>query len=79
MNVTCQKCKTKFNIPDHKIPKDKDTTLKCPKCAEKIPIKAIKQDKPSDEKKQTSFKQSFGDRLSALVLIGEENLNKKAY
>ncbi len=43
MNITCDSCKTKLNIPDHKIPKDKDTTVKCPKCQGKIHIQATRQ------------------------------------
>ncbi|MCP3872831.1 MAG: hypothetical protein GY699_06715 [Desulfobacteraceae bacterium] len=79
MNVICHNCNAKLNIPDHKVPKDKDTTLKCPKCTEKIQIKATNQSKQVKGKKQKSFQSSFGDRLNALVLIGEDNLKKKAY
>ncbi len=40
MNITCPHCKTKLNLPDHKIPKDRDSSFKCPKCRESIQIKA---------------------------------------
>ena len=41
MNITCPHCKTKLNLPDDKIPKDRDTSFKCPKCRESVPVKAV--------------------------------------
>lgn len=70
MNVTCHNCKTKLNIPDHKIPKDKDLTLACPKCKEKIRIPVVKQ--------QKSAQLSLEDRLNALVCIDDNDVKKKA-
>jgi predicted Zn finger-like uncharacterized protein len=40
MNVRCNNCQSQFNIPDHKLPRDKDAVLSCPKCREKIHIPA---------------------------------------
>lgn len=48
MDITCQKCQSKFKIPDDKIPAGKTATLKCPKCKEKITVgspPAAKQEK----------------------------------
>lgn len=42
MNIQCKHCHSQFNIPDHKIPKEKDSVLNCPKCKEKIIIPAQK-------------------------------------
>ena len=76
MNVICQNCKTKLNIPDHKIPKNKESIFKCPKCKEKIPVSggAVKQ--PGEDKKQ-SKQIPFEDRRNALVCIGDDGLKKK--
>ncbi|MCD4722884.1 MAG: zinc-ribbon domain-containing protein [Desulfobacula sp.] len=79
MNVICHNCKTKLNIPDHKIPEDKDTTFKCPKCKEKVHIPAVKQQKPFKEKKRQVFHSSFDEQLNALVCIESEDLKKKVY
>ncbi len=81
MNVTCKNCKAKFNIPDHKIPKNKDAILKCPKCKEKIHVTApdMKQNNPEKEKKSQSQPLSFEDRRNALVCIGDDDLKKKIY
>lgn len=48
MNVRCENCRSRFNIPDHKLPKDKDAVFNCPKCSEKIHIPA-KGDKTLDK------------------------------
>ena len=79
MNVICHNCKTKLNIPDHKIPEDKDTTFKCPKCKEKVLIPAVKQQKLFGEKKRQTFHSSFDEQLNALVCIDSDDLKKKVY
>jgi len=38
MDITCDKCQSKFKIPDEKIPTDKVAILRCPKCKEKIMV-----------------------------------------
>lgn len=40
MNITCPHCQAKLNLPDDKIPRDRDTSFKCPKCRESVHIKA---------------------------------------
>jgi predicted Zn finger-like uncharacterized protein len=36
MEVTCEHCNAKLNIPDEKIPKDQRVKIGCPKCKKKI-------------------------------------------
>jgi DNA-directed RNA polymerase subunit RPC12/RpoP len=38
MEVICEQCKTKLNIPDEKIPKDQVVRINCPKCRSKITL-----------------------------------------
>jgi CheY-like chemotaxis protein len=38
MEIVCEKCKTKLNIPDEKIPKGKRTIISCPKCKNKLTL-----------------------------------------
>lgn len=38
MEVICEQCKAKLNIPDEKIPKDQVIKIGCPKCKNKITI-----------------------------------------
>ena len=79
MNLSCSNCKAKFIIPDHKIPKDKDSALKCPKCKEKIQIPVVKQQKTVMEDKTQSVHLSFDERLNVLVCIDGDDLRKKVY
>ena len=36
MEFICNQCKVRLSVPDEKIPKDKDVTLTCPKCSNRI-------------------------------------------
>ncbi|MFZ7113046.1 MAG: zinc-ribbon domain-containing protein [Desulfatiglandales bacterium] len=38
MEVTCEDCKAKLNLPDEKIPKDQVVSLTCPKCKRRITV-----------------------------------------
>jgi hypothetical protein len=38
MEVICEQCKAKLNIPDEKIPKDQVVKINCPKCKNKITL-----------------------------------------
>lgn len=38
MEITCEQCKSKLNIPDEKIPKDQVVKIGCPKCKNKITL-----------------------------------------
>ncbi len=74
MNVICDNCKTKLTIPDNKVPQDRDSTFKCPKCKEKIKISAVKP-----EEQDLDF--SLENKLNALALvcIGDNELQTKVH
>lgn len=38
MEVSCKACRTRFTIPDEKVPKDRVITLACPKCKGNIRV-----------------------------------------
>ena len=38
MEVSCEKCRTRFTIPDEKVPKDRVIKLNCPKCKGSISL-----------------------------------------
>jgi len=46
MEVTCGQCKSRFNIPDDKVPKDRVLKLNCPKCKGKISLGAEVPEQP---------------------------------
>lgn len=79
MNVTCHTCNTKFNISDDKIPRGKGVAVKCPKCEERIKISPVSRKKPAERKQGQSVRFPFEERRNALVLIDDDDLNKKVY
>ena len=40
MEIICEHCKTRLSISDEKIPKGQRTTISCPKCRNKLVLKA---------------------------------------
>lgn len=51
MDIICESCQSKFNIPDEKIPDDRVASLTCPKCKNKIKVQKQKfvQKQEADE------------------------------
>jgi len=52
MEITCEHCKTKLNIPDEKIPKNKALRISCPKCKKRMALdtpKAAPKDSENDK------------------------------
>jgi predicted Zn finger-like uncharacterized protein len=58
MEVTCGQCKSRFNIPDDKVPKDRVLKLNCPKCKGKISLggEAPEQPPKANETGEVSLK-----------------------
>jgi predicted Zn finger-like uncharacterized protein len=46
MDIICESCQSRFNIPDEKIPDDRVASLTCPKCKNRIKIQKKKPDQP---------------------------------
>ena len=57
MDVSCEKCLSKFKIPDEKLPKGQVLSVPCPKCKQKISIdtrpKTPQSEEPDQETKKT--------------------------
>ncbi len=79
MNVTCHHCKTKLNIPGHKISRDKESIFKCPKCKEKVTVPIPKKPAPAVEKTKNISNLSFEDRKNALVCIEDPVMKKSVF
>jgi predicted Zn finger-like uncharacterized protein len=47
VEVTCGQCKSRFNISDEKVPKDKVLKLNCPKCKGKISLGGEAAEQPA--------------------------------
>ena len=81
MEITCDNCGTKLNIPDKKIPQDRQVVVSCPKCKKKLLIdtRSKKQDIPQPEAEEkpepetNSFEDgySYGDEDVSLDFYGE--------
>ena len=83
MNIRCQHCKTQCNIPDDKLPKNKDAVFTCPKCKEKIQIssaKTVTGEKSADRGGQVMSGPAFSlqSQERALVLVSEGPFQKPA-
>jgi len=51
MDIVCKQCKSRFKIPDEKVPKGQIFTLSCPKCKSKISIDTRPDVSPSSEER----------------------------
>ncbi len=60
MDIICESCQSKFKIPDEKIPQGKTATLPCPKCKNKIAIKAPEPIAPAADDEADSVAAEFG-------------------
>jgi predicted Zn finger-like uncharacterized protein len=49
MDITCDKCQSKFKIPDEKVPKGQAFAVACPKCKHKISIDTREQTPPKED------------------------------
>jgi predicted Zn finger-like uncharacterized protein len=51
MEVKCEQCQTKLNIPEDKIPQDQVVKISCPKCKNKITLdtRSTPEEEPSSE------------------------------
>ena len=56
MDIVCEHCKSKFKVPDEKIPAGKTVSLPCPKCKNKITLGAAqKPEAAAAEAKKDAF------------------------
>ncbi len=43
MNISCEQCKSQFNIPDEKLSRTKSASFLCPKCKNRISVGPLKK------------------------------------
>jgi hypothetical protein len=77
MNVSCENCRSKFKIPDEKVPKGQKFSLTCPQCNAKVVVDARSDtpsssntdsessDKPKSEKEKTIIDEVDADIYDA--------------
>jgi predicted Zn finger-like uncharacterized protein len=61
MEITCDSCNTRLNLPDEKIPKDQTVRISCPKCKNKI---TLDPRKTADKEPSTTEPSSESQRSS---------------
>jgi predicted Zn finger-like uncharacterized protein len=65
MEITCEHCDTKLNIPDEKIPKGQVVRVNCPKCKRKISINTeelnVKSERPKPARDSEQGGSDYGD------------------
>lgn len=89
MDITCDKCQSKFKIADEKIPKGKTVTLRCPKCETRISVNsplpdAAAQtdiignvDNSTDESMESAFDFTEEEGKTALVCENNPQIREK--
>jgi predicted Zn finger-like uncharacterized protein len=45
MNIVCDKCQSKFKIPDEKLPPGKPASFPCPRCKSRITLNPVEKEK----------------------------------
>ena len=77
MNISCENCRSKFKIPDEKVPKGQMFSLTCPQCNTKVVVDARSDtlsssdtdsaslDKPKPEKEKTILDEVDADIYDA--------------
>jgi CheY-like chemotaxis protein len=61
MEMICESCKARLNVPDEKIPKDQAVTITCPKCRNRITLetrRAERKAEPSGSKELPDTKRA---------------------
>ncbi|MDD9301572.1 MAG: zinc-ribbon domain-containing protein [Desulfobacter sp.] len=79
MNITCPHCKTKLNLPDDKILKDRNASFKCLRCRESVPIRASQGSIPAEPLPGVKPTGTFqgGDLDQALVCMSLSNTRER--
>ena len=72
MEVVCESCQARFNVPDDKIPAGKSIRAACPKCKSKITIHA--QDTPAPELSSEDKAESYDAADKPFDFIEEDAL-----
>ena len=77
MNISCENCRSKFKIPDEKVPKGQMFSLTCPQCNTKVVVNArsdthsssdntsVSTDKPKPKKEETIIDEVDADTYDA--------------
>jgi predicted Zn finger-like uncharacterized protein len=68
MNIVCDKCQSKFKIPDEKLPAGKSASFPCPRCKSRITLNPMEK-----EEKKPPFLENEEDNENGDGEINESN------
>lgn len=78
MKIVCDKCQSKYNVPNEKLPDGKQIGFTCPKCKNKIPV-VKSADPKADPKKEAPAKEPAKSNDEDIVFsLAEEGAQEKA-
>jgi DNA-directed RNA polymerase subunit RPC12/RpoP len=67
MNISCEKCQSKFKIPDEKIPKGQKFSLACPQCGAKVVVEAQPAPPVSSDKNSISSENDNTEKEKTII------------
>jgi ActR/RegA family two-component response regulator len=67
MNISCEKCQSKFKIPDEKIPKGQKFSLTCPQCNAKVVVDSRSDSSPSSDSNSVSLDKNKLEKKKTIV------------
>jgi len=73
MEIRCENCSTKLNIPDEKIPQGQRVTVSCPKCKGKLTLddRSPKDEKTAPEESRADSSTAYAGEGSGLEFYDE--------
>lgn len=67
MNISCENCRSKFKIPDEKVPKGQMFSLTCPQCNTKVVVDARSDTLPSSDNDTKSLDKPNTERKKTII------------
>lgn len=67
MKISCENCRSKFNIPDEKVPKGQIFSLSCPQCNTKVVVDTRSNTPSSLDQVSTSFDESILKKKQTII------------
>ena len=79
MEVICESCNAKLNIPEEKIPKDQVVKIACPKCKNKFILKNKEQKAAAPASGQNPFSETGRFRLKFMEAKAAQKEGEESY
>jgi len=67
MNISCEKCQSKFKIPDEKIPKGQKFSLSCPQCNAKVVVETQPDPPVSSDNNSVSIEKDNSEKEKTII------------